>query len=38
MHKSFSFGKPEGSNRLESIILRDRIILKWVLKIQNARV
>jgi hypothetical protein len=38
MHKGFFFGKPEGSKLLESIILMDRIILKWDLKIQDARV
>jgi hypothetical protein len=39
MQKGFFFGKPEGSNRLESISPMDRIILKWVLKykIQGCR-
>jgi hypothetical protein len=32
MRKVFFFGKPEGSDRSESISLMDRIILKWALK------
>jgi hypothetical protein len=36
MHRAF-IGKPEVSSRLEGISLMDRMLLKWVLKIQDER-